>query len=241
MSTAQSDTKPTIVLIHGAFADGTSWQHVIPLLEQNGYSVLAVQIPLSSVPDDVATTKRAIDFVKGPVVLVGHSYGGVVITGAGAGAPNVKALVYIAAYAPEVNETIGATTAAYAATPLAGALTPDSGGYLYINRDKFHSSFCADVPDAEARIMAVVQKPLNASAFGATLDNVAWKTIPSWYLVSQDDKAINPDQERFYAKRMKATTREVKSSHVSMVSHPADVAKLIEDAVHGTIGAMAMA
>ena len=99
MSTAQSDTKPTIVLIHGAFADGTSWQHVIPLLEQNGYSVLAVQIPLSSVPDDVATTKRAIDFVKGPVVLVGHSYGGVVITGAGAGAPNVKALVYIAAYA----------------------------------------------------------------------------------------------------------------------------------------------
>ena len=241
MSTAQSDTKPTIVLIHGAFADGTSWQHVIPLLEQNGYSVLAVQIPLSSVPDDVATTKRAIDFVKGPVVLVGHSYGGVVITGAGAGAPNVKALVYIAAYAPEVNEAIGATTAAYAATPLAAALTPDSGGYLYISRDKFHASFCADVPDAEARIMAVVQKPLHGSTFGATLDNVAWKTIPSWYLVSQDDKAINPDQERFYAKRMKATTREVKSSHVSMVSHPADVAKLIEDAVHGTIGAMAMA
>jgi pimeloyl-ACP methyl ester carboxylesterase len=241
MEVLQSDSKPTIVLVHGAWADGTSWQHVIPLLEQNGHTVVAVQIPLSSVADDVAVTKRALQLQQGPVVMAAHSYGGMVMSGAAAGMPNVKALVYVAAFAPDANEAIGATIATYPSTPLATALVPDSGGYLYIDRAKFHSAFCQDVPDAEARIMNVVQKPLNASAFTDTLTSVAWKTIPSWYLVSQDDHAIHPDQERFYAKRMNATTREVKASHVSLVSHPTEVAKLIEDAVHATTEALAVA
>lgn len=233
-SGAASDGTPTIVLVHGAWADGTSWQHVIPLLERDGYTVVAVQIPLSSVADDVATVRRVIRDQKGPVVVAGHSYGGMVMTGAAAGEPNVKALVFIAAFAPDAGEALGPSSAKFPATPGVAALKPDSGGYLYIDPAKFHELFGKDVPDAEARVMAVVQKPLAAAIFGQTLDAAAWKTIPSWYLVSQEDQMINPDQERFYAKRMKATTSEVKASHVSLVSHPVEVTKLIEEAARTT-------
>jgi pimeloyl-ACP methyl ester carboxylesterase len=224
--------KPVIVLVHGAFADGTSWQHVIPLLERDGYTVTAVQMPLSSLAADVETTKRVIDAQTAPVVVVGHSYGGAVITGAAAGNPNVKGLVYIAAFAPEAAEPIGAYGEKYPA-PLGAALKPDAAGYLYIDRNRFHEVFAADVPAKEASVMAATQKPLNSSVFAASVQQAAWKTIPSWYVVSQEDQAINPDLERFYAKRMGATATEIKSSHVSFISHPAEVTRVIERAASG--------
>jgi len=220
---AQS-SKSTIVLVHGAFADGSSWQRVIPLLERDGYTVIAVQNPLSSLATDVEFTKRVIDAQAGPIVVVGHSYGGAVITGAAAGNANVKALVYIAAFAPEVGEPVGAYGEKYPA-PLGAALKPDAAGFLYIDRAHF--------PADEARIMAATQKPVNASVFGASVDKAAWKTIPSWYLVTQDDQAINPELERFYAKRMGAKATEIKSSHVPFLSHPQEVVQLIEQADAG--------
>ncbi len=147
------ETKPSIVLVHGAWADGTSWQHVIPLLEQDGYTVTAVQNPLTSAADDVATTKRVIDAQPGPVVVVGHSYGGAAMTGAAAGNPNVKALVYLAAFAPEVGEPVGAYLEKYP-TPLGTGLAPDSAGFIYIDRSKFNEIFAKDVNPAEQRVMA---------------------------------------------------------------------------------------
>ena len=228
-----SSVKPTIVLVHGAFADGTGWQHIIPILEKDGYTVIAVQNPLSSLAEDVATTKRVIDAQTGPVVVVGHSYGGAVITGAAADEPNVKALVYLAAFGPDSGEPVGVFTDKYPAA-LGTALVPDSAGFLYIDRAKFHSVFCADVPDGEARIMAATQKPLASAIFGQSVPTAAWKTIPSWYLVSQEDHAINPDLERFYAKRMGAHTSEIKASHVAFISHPKEIALLIENAAQAT-------
>jgi pimeloyl-ACP methyl ester carboxylesterase len=226
-----SSGRTTIVLIHGAWADGSSWRHVIPLLDSAGYAVVAAQIPLSSVADDVAVARRVIRSQKGPVVVAGHSYGGMVMTGAAAGEANVKGLVYVSAFAPDAGEALGPSSAKFAAMAgLAALMPPDAAGYLYIDQAKFHDAFCKDAPQAEARVMAVVQKPLAAAIFGQMIDQVAWKTIPSWYLVSQDDQMINPEQERFYAKRMNARTVEVKSSHASLVSHPAEVARSIEDA-----------
>jgi pimeloyl-ACP methyl ester carboxylesterase len=221
--------KPTIVLVHGAFADGTGWQRVIPILQRDGYEVIAVQNPLASLSGDVETTKRVVDAVKGPVVLVGHSYGGAVITGAAAGSPNVKALVYLAAFAPEGGEPIGAFGEKYP-VDLNSALKPDSAGFLYVDRARFRELFCADLPAVDAKVAAAAQKPVHNSVFGASVPVAAWKTIPSWYLVSQDDHAINPDLERFYAKRMNAKTSEVKASHVAFISHPDVVARLIEQA-----------
>jgi pimeloyl-ACP methyl ester carboxylesterase len=228
-STGPATAKPTIVLVHGAFADGTGWQRVIPILQHDGYEVIAVQNPLASLAGDVETTKRVIDAQKGPVVLVGHSYGGAVITGAAAGSPNVKALVYLAAFAPESGEPIGAFGEKYP-VDLNSALKPDSAGFLYVDRARFRELFCADVPETDARVAAAAQKPIHNSAFGASVPQAAWKNIPSWYLVSQDDRAINPDLERFYAKRMNAKTSEVKASHVAFISHPDVVARLIEQA-----------
>ena len=224
--------KPTIVLVHGAFADGSSWSKVIPILQRDGYTVIAVQNPLTSFAADVETTKRVIDGQSGSVVVVGHSYGGAVITAAAAGSANVKALVYLAAFAPDSGEAIGAFGEKYP-TQLGTGFRPDKAGFLYIDPAKFHELFAADVPLPETRVAAATQKPINSTVFGATMDQIAWKTIPSWYLVSQDDKAINPDLERFYAKRMKAHTTEIKASHVAFLSHPAVVARLIEQAAAG--------
>jgi len=222
--------KPAIVLVHGAFADASGWSRVIPILQRDGYFVTAVQIPLTSLSDDVATAKRVVDSQKGPVVLVGHSYGGAVITGAAAGSPNVKALVYLAAFAPEGGEALGAPGAKFAQPPLNSALVPDSAGFLYIDRAKFHDAFCKDLPEAEARVMAATQKPLSGSVFEASVSAAAWKTVPSWYVVSSQDRAINPELERFYAKRIGATTSEIAASHVAFLSHPREAAKVIEEA-----------
>lgn len=225
--------KPTIVLVHGAFADGSSWQYVIPLLQKDGYHVIAVQNPLSSLNDDMTTTKRVIDAQTGPVVVVGHSYGGIVITGAASGNPNVKALVYVNAFAPEANEPVGPLTDKYPSL-LGPALRPDKAGYLYIDCDQAHNVFANDLPESAARVVCATQKPVNSSVFAATLDAPAWKTIPSWYIVGKRDHALNPDLERFYAKRMGATTIELNTSHVPFISQPKTVTRFIEQAATAT-------
>jgi len=222
-------TRPTIVLVHGAFADGSSWLPVIRILEDDGYPVIAVQNPLTSLADDVATTRRVIDAQTGPVVAVGHSYGGAVITGAAAGNSHVRALVYVAAFAPDANEPIGAFGERYPAQ-LGAALRPGAGGFLYVDRAQFHDAFAADLPADQTRLFAAAQKPIAASVFGASVPVAAWRTIPSWYVVAQQDHAINPDLERFYAHRAGAHTTEIPASHVVFISHAREVAHVIEEA-----------
>src|SRR5580765_3161373 len=190
MSVSSRATKPTIVLVHGAFADATSFQALIALLQEKHYSVIAVQNTLTSLDADIATTKRLIDAQKGPVVVVGHSYGGAVITGAAAGNANVKALVYVAAFAPDANEPVAALQAKYSPPALSNALVPDAAGFLYVDTAKFRAVVAADLPVRLTRIAAVTQKPVSNSVFGASTPQAAWHTIPSWYLVATDDHAI---------------------------------------------------
>ena len=223
--------KPVIVLVHGAFADALGWQKVIPILLHDGYQVTAVENPLESLAGDVATTKRVIDAQTKPVVLVGHSYGGAVITGAAANDPKVKALVYLAAFAPDDGEAVGAFGEKYP-VDLVKALRPDSAGFLTVDRAQFRQDFAADVPADEVEVAAATQKPLSSSVFTASVPVAAWKTIPSWYVVSKRDHAINPDLERFYAKRMNAHTSEVDASHVAFISHPKEIAAVIEEAAN---------
>jgi pimeloyl-ACP methyl ester carboxylesterase len=236
-SASSPPAKPTIVLVHGAFADATSFQALIPLLQEKHYPVIAVQNTLTGLDADIVTTKRLIDAQKGPVIVLGHSYGGAVITGAAAGNPNVKALVYVAAFAPDANEPVAGLQGNYPPSLLATALVPDAAGFLYGDTAKFREVFAQDVPVRLTRIVAVTQKPVANSVFGASTPQAAWRTIPSWYMVATEDHAINPDLERFYAKRMKAHTTEVKSSHVMYISHPEQVAKVIEEAAKVTTGA----
>lgn len=222
----------TIVLVHGAFADATSWQAVIPILQRDGYKVRAVQNPLVSATQDVETTRRAIKTETDSgrdVVVVGHSYGGYVITGAAAANSKVKALVYVAAFAPEANERVDAFLKQYP-SDLNSALVPDAAGFLYISDAKFHDVFAGDLPERLTRVASAAQKPIVATAFGATVPAAAWKTVPSWYVVSRQDHALNPDLERFYARRMKARTTEVNGSHVAFISRPDEIARVILEA-----------
>ena len=222
--------KPAIVLVHGAFADASSWSKVIPILQKDGYYVTAVQIPLTSLEDDIAVTKRVIDAQKGPVVVVGHSYAGAVITDA-AGGNNVKSLVYVDAFAPDAGEPLASAGEKFAPPPLSTALIPDAAGFLYVDRAKVHDVFAKDMPEADARIIAVTQKPVNSSVFSAKVTSAAWKTKPSWFIIGTEDRAINPDLLRFYAKRMGAKTTEIQgASHVPFLSHPKEVVKVIESA-----------
>ena len=225
--------KTTVVLVHGAFADGGSWGNVIPLLEQAGYDVIAVQNPMTSYADDVATTRRVIDAQSGPVVLVGHSYGGAVITTAGRGAANIKALVYIAAFAPDAGENLQALLQQYP-SQIGAALVPDAAGFLYIDRAQFKEVFAADVSERDLSVMSASQKPIASQIFGQGYEAPAWKDFPTWYLVASEDHAINPDLERLFAQRMKATTREVKSSHVPFASNFSVVADIIIEAAQAT-------
>ena len=196
--------------------------------------MMAVQLPLKSLTDDVATTKRMIEDQKDNVILVGHSYGGAVITEAAAGNPKVKALVYVAAFAPDEGETLNGLIERFSPSPLGRAMVPDSAGYLYVDRARFQDVFANDLARDEAALLAATQKPLAAPIFGEAVKAAAWKTIPSWYVVSTQDNAINPDLERFMAKRMGAQTRELRASHVSFISNPAEIAKVVEMA-SGTI------
>jgi pimeloyl-ACP methyl ester carboxylesterase len=225
-----SESNKSVILVHGAFADATGWQKVIPLLEKEGLAVTAVQLPLKSLADDVATTKRLIDSQPRDVILVGHSYGGAIITEAGAGNPKVKGLVYVAAFAPDAGETLNSLIERFSAVPLGTAVAPDSAGFLFIDPAKFQSVFANDLSKEEASLLAATQKPLAAAIFGEPVKAAAWKSIPSWYVVSTQDNSINPDLERFMAKRMGAKTTEIKASHVSFISNPLQIAKVIESA-----------
>lgn len=222
--------KANIVLVHGAFANASGWAPVIEILQKDGYTVTAVENPLSSLEADVATTKRVIQAQKGPTVVVGHSYGGSVITGAAVGEPNVKNLVYVAGYMPDANEPLGELSAKFPETPLRSALIPDTAGFLYVDRAKFHQAFCADLPESEARVMAATQKPLHGSVFGAKHAAAAWKTLPSYFVLPTEDLTIHPDLHRFAAKRAGSKVTEIKASHVVFISHPQEVAKVIEEA-----------
>jgi pimeloyl-ACP methyl ester carboxylesterase len=215
----------SIVLVHGVWVDGSSWSKVIPLLQNAGHKVIAVQLPLQSLSDDVATVKRAIDLVGGPVILVGHSYGGFVITNAAYNNPNVKGLVYIAAFAPNEGQSLSNFVDT---TKLPKVV--DSGGFIYINPDNFRQLFAQDIDPAETKVMAATQKPANPAIFTEKSGPPAWKQIPSWYQVSENDHAIPPDAERMFAKQINATTILLTSSHVSPVSHPNEVAQLILNA-----------
>lgn len=224
-------SKPTVILCHGAFADASSWNSVIPILQRDGYPVIAVQEPLTSTAEDVAATKRAIARAKGPVVLVGHSYGGVVISAAGTGEASVKSLVFVAAIAPEMGEKFTEVAGRFPVTPLSSALVSDAQGFLTIDPLKFRDAFAGDVPTAQTRVMAVTQKPIAGAALGGAFDGEpAWKRLPSWYIVSGNDHAIAPEQERFYAKRINAKTTELRTSHVPFLSQPRAVARVIEEA-----------
>jgi pimeloyl-ACP methyl ester carboxylesterase len=220
-------TKTNVILVHGAWADGSSWSKVIPLLDKKGFNVTAVQIPLTSLEDDIVVTQNALAAQKGPTILVGHSYGGAVITGAGNDAPNVNALVYIAAFGLDEGESL--QDLSKQGTPPAGAaqIRPDEHGFLWIDRDGFRQAFAADMDPAEAHIMAVTQKPLSIKSFVAKSGPPAWKHIRSWYLVSSNDQMIPPQAEELMAKRMGATVRTVPASHASMISHPEAVADII--------------
>jgi len=224
--------RPTIVLVHGAFADASGWVPVITLLQERGYRVVAVQNALASLAGDVETTKRLIDAQTGPVVVVGHSYGGAVISAAAAGNPHVRALVYVAAFAPEAGEPVAAFLQQYP-SDLGTATAPDAAGFLYVDPVKFHDVFAADIPVAQTLAIAAAQKPIAGAIFGQSSPTAAWKTIPSWYLLTTQDHAINPALERFYANRMHAHTTEIASSHVPFLSHPREVADLIVQAAAG--------
>jgi pimeloyl-ACP methyl ester carboxylesterase len=221
--------RPTVVLVHGAFADATAWARVIPLLERAGYTVVAVQNPLTGFDADVATTRRVIDAQPGPVVAVGHSYGGAVITQAAAGSDKVRALVYVAAFAPDAGETVGGLWGQHPA-PMAQALVTDAGGFLWLDRAKLRDVFARDVPEAETRVMAATQKPIHGSAFQATLTAAAWRQVPSWFLIATEDRSISPALLRLYARARRARRWRSRPSHVPFLSHPAEVARLIEQA-----------
>jgi pimeloyl-ACP methyl ester carboxylesterase len=225
---APAQSVKNIVFVHGAFADGSSWARVIPILQAKGYNVTSVQNPLTSLADDVAATQRAIARQDGPVILVGHSWAGVVITEAGMD-PKVVGLVYVAAFAPDQGETVGELGKNYPAPPALASPNVDDKGFLTLSADAF-KKFGSDLPVGEALVAAATQGPIAASAFGAQVSGVAWKSKPSWYIVSTLDQAIAPDEERFFAKRMKAATTELKASHVSMLSQPKAVATVIMDA-----------
>jgi pimeloyl-ACP methyl ester carboxylesterase len=235
---ASADSAPAqgvrnVILVHGAWADGSSWSKVIQLLEPKGLHVVAVQIHLNSLQDDVATTQRAIALQDGPVVLVGHSYGGAVITEAG-NDPKVTGLVFVAAFAPGDGESVNSVSKPYPPAPLGAELRPDAQGFLWITPKGFAEDFGQDLSDSEKKIFTATQGPANAAAFSGTITNAAWKTKPSWYVVARNDRAIPPALEKAEASRMKATAITLPSSHLAMLSHPNEVAAIIVDATKGS-------
>jgi pimeloyl-ACP methyl ester carboxylesterase len=226
VAAAQSGIK-NVVLVHGAFADGSGWEAVAKILERDGYVVSVAQPPETSYADDQKFTKAAIDAMGGPVVLVGHSYGGSIISEAGNN-PNVSALVYIAAFALDDGESCASIEQAL---PQASkAFKADSNGNWWIEQAHFSADFAADIPPAESHYMAISQVPISTDAFTHKVMRAAWKTKPTWYMVATADRSINPDQERMMAKRAHAKTVEVNASHVAYMSHPKETAKLIEEA-----------
>lgn len=223
--------KPTIILVHGFWGGAAHWSKVIIELSHRGFTSLqAVELPLTSLADDVERTKKMIAQIDGDVILVGHSYGGAVITEAG-NLPNVVGLVYIAAFAPDTNESPGEITQKH--LPVAAPnLSPDSDGYLWLKADKFHESFCQDLTEDEGLVMGVTQKAPLASTFGDTISSPAWKTKPSWYQISTQDRMISPENQEFMSSRLNAKkVISLDASHASLASKPVEVADLIDEAV----------
>jgi pimeloyl-ACP methyl ester carboxylesterase len=220
-----------IVLVHGAFADGSSWSAVIERLQGEGYHVIAPQFPMTSLGDDVARLRQVLEFQDGPTVVVGHSYGGQVVTALGRDAPNVVGLVYIAAFGLDQGESLGALLAQGPVTPALAHLFTDKRGFAWLSEDDFVNHFAGDVNPTSAKVLYAVQQALASSAFTDVMGEPAWRSLPSWYLVATEDEAIPPDAERQFARRMGATTAEVPSSHVPMVSHPKEVVELIGSAL----------
>jgi pimeloyl-ACP methyl ester carboxylesterase len=235
--------KPTIVLVHGAFVDASSWGGVVERLEQRGYPVIAPAIPLRGHVPDAAALASVLKTIDGPLVLVGHSYGGIVISQAAQDNPAVKALVYVAAFAPDTGESALAIVGKFPATKFSPGILrvvpyslPCGGGKgadTYIKADAFHEVFAADLPESTARMMAATQRPIEGAALSTSFTGTpAWKTVPSWALVARSDRALSPDAERFMAQRAKSHVVEVAASHAVAVSHPDAVTDLIVDAAH---------
>src|SRR3977135_4233634 len=231
--TSQPGNVRNVVLVHGGWVDGSGWEGVYKALKKSGYAVTIVQEATTSLADDVATTKRAIASQNGPVILVGHSYGGAVITEAG-NDPKVVGLVYVAAFAPDKGESVSTLIA----NPSPGApqppILPPQDGYLFLDKAKFPASFAGDVKPDAAAFMADSQVPWGVEALNGKISEAAWKTKPSWYLLTTEDRMIPPGAQRMMSKRIGATVVEAKGSHAIYVSRPQDVAALIEKAAQGT-------
>jgi pimeloyl-ACP methyl ester carboxylesterase len=222
--------QPNIVLVHGAWADGSCWNDVIGRLQADGYNVTAPQFPESSLAADVARLRQVLHRQDGPTLVVGHSYGGQIMTALGADAPNAIGLVYIAAFGLDEGESLGALAAQGPPTPALAHLEIDAAGFAWLPEEDFIKHFAADVDPVKARVMYAVQQPVAASAFQDVMGVPAWKSLPSWFMVASGDQAIPPEGERQFAARMGATTIELASSHVAMVSHPDEVAQFVETA-----------
>jgi pimeloyl-ACP methyl ester carboxylesterase len=218
---------PNIVLVHGAWADGSCWSAVIQSLQADGYNVTAPQFPETSLANDVARLRQVLARQTGPTVVVGHSYGGQIVTALGTETPNVAALVYIAAFGLDEGESLGALLAGGPPTPALAHLAVDDQGFAWLPEDDFVTHFASGVDPVQARISYAVQQPISMSAFEDVMGPPAWKAHPSWYLVASGDEAIPPDAERMFAQRMGATTVEVAAGHLAMISHPDEVVKLV--------------
>jgi pimeloyl-ACP methyl ester carboxylesterase len=223
----------TIVLVHGAWADGSSWSRIIPLLQAKGHRVIAVQTPLTSLEDDLAATKRIIADTAGPIVLVGHSWGGMAVTQAGDD-PKVVALVFVSAFAPDAGESGGSMIGAHPSPPALSTVVTDSSGFVYQTVQGMIDNVAPDLPADEARVLAATQKRLAGNAFGQAVAVVAWKAKPSWFVVTADDRVVSVDLQTDSAKRMNAKTTIIHASHMSILSRPRDVAAVIGDAVAAT-------
>ena len=224
---------PNVVLVHGAWADGSSWSGVIKSLQERGYNVAAPQFPETSLADDVARLRQVLARQEGPTILTGHSYGGQIITALGADTPNVAGLVYIAAFGLDEGESLGALLGGGPPTPALANMIVDEQGFAWLPEEDFVRHFAGDVDPAKAKVMYAVQQGLSMGTFEDVMGVPAWKSHPSWYLVATNDEAIPPDAERMFAERMGAETVEVASSHVAMVSHPDAVSELIQTAAKG--------
>jgi pimeloyl-ACP methyl ester carboxylesterase len=223
-----------VILVHGAWADGSCWSGVIERLQADGYHVTAPQFPLTALADDVARLRHVLDLQDGPAIVAGHSYGGQVITALGADAPNVAGLVYIAAFGIDEGESLGALLGQGPPPPAIEHLFTDPQGFIWLPEDDFVKHFASGVDPVRARVLHAAQQPLAGSSFTDVMGTPSWKSRPSWYLVAAGDQAIPPDAERLFASRMGATTVEVDAGHLAMVSHPGETAQLITAAAAAT-------
>jgi pimeloyl-ACP methyl ester carboxylesterase len=222
--------RPNLVLVHGAWADGSSWSAAIERLQASGYRVTAPQLALTKLADDVARVRHVLARQSGPTVVVGHSYGGQIITALGDDAPNAVALVYIAGFGLDEGESIGALLQQVPPTPAIQHLDIDDQGFAWLPEEDFLNHFAADIDRTKARVMYAVQQPLHASALEEVMGPPAWKSLPSWFLIADGDQTIPPEAQRQFAARMGATTTEIASNHVAMVSHPDEAVAVIETA-----------